>query len=46
MGAVTNGLGITGSVTAVVMGSGWLLSLRKHDVSIVDPMWPIEPLRA
>ena len=40
MQAVLNGIAITGLVSALVMGSGWLVSLRKRDVSIVDPMWP------
>ena len=40
MEAVLNGVAITGLVSAWVMGSGWLVSLRKRDVSIVDPMWP------
>ncbi|MDE0170324.1 MAG: DUF1295 domain-containing protein [bacterium] len=41
MGAVLNGIAITGLVAAVLMVSGWLVSLRKRDVSIVDPMWPV-----
>ena len=40
-GAVLDGMAITGIVAAVLMGSGWLVSLRKRDVSIVDPMWPL-----
>ena len=35
-----NGTAITGIVAAALMGAGWLVSLRKRDVSIVDPMWP------
>ena len=34
-------MAITGIVAAVLMGSGWLVSLRKRDVSIVDPIWPV-----
>ena len=36
-----NGTVITGLVAALLMASGWLVSFRKRDVSIVDPMWPM-----
>ena len=39
MEQITTGLLITGSVVAIVMGAGWLLSLAKRDASIVDPIW-------
>ena len=39
MTEVSEGLRITGSVAAVVLGAGWLVSLLKRDASIVDPMW-------
>lgn len=39
MTELAEGLRISGSVAALVMGAGWLLSLMKRDVSIVDPMW-------
>ena len=39
MGQITTGLLITGSVVAIVMGAGWLLSLAKRDASIVDLIW-------
>ena len=41
MAAVLNGIAITGLVAGVLMGAAWLVSLRKRDVSIVDPMWPV-----
>lgn len=41
MAEVMEGLGITGSVAALLMGAGWLLSLLKRDASIVDPMWSL-----
>ena len=36
-----NAFAVTAATIGVVMGAGWLASLRLRDVSIVDPLWAL-----